>query len=101
MNFEDQLPKLISLKNLLNFFDIDLELPSHLMELQFDECLKSSELNIVDGVYKLIYKNEFYRYTLTIDPSNRERTITIISGDGKIARGRIYSCDSTYFSILT
>lgn len=52
MNFEDQLPKLISLKNLLNFFDIDLELPSHLMELQFDECLKSSELNIVDGVYK-------------------------------------------------
>lgn len=101
MNFEDQLPKLISLNELLNFFDIDLELPPHLMELEFDECLKSSELIVEDGVYKLKYNNEFNQYTLTIDSSNRERTITELSGNGEIARGRIYSYDSTHFSIFT
>lgn len=71
------------------------------MELKFDECFKSSEVTIINGVYKLNYKNEFGRHTLIIDPSNRERTITKISGNGKISKGRIYSCDSTHFSILT
>ncbi|MBQ6630198.1 MAG: hypothetical protein IJH65_15460 [Methanobrevibacter sp.] len=56
MSFEDQLPKLISLKNLLNFFDIDLDLPPHLMELKFDECFKSSEVTIINGVYKLNFE---------------------------------------------
>lgn len=94
------MPKLISFNELLNFFDIDLELPPHLMELEFDECLKSSELIIKDEVYKL-YIDEFIQYSLTIDHSNRERRITEISGNGEIARSRIYSCDSTHFSIFT
>ena len=80
--FDDNDSNLIKISELLDLFDLKLELSPQVLNLYVDACLKESRLNVENGTY--IFK--FDDYSIIINPSDFDNTI-IESQDGNISEG--------------
>lgn len=79
---------MITMRELLNHFNLDVDLPEYLYSESFYEGLKEADLEIDDDVYKFKYGNTL----LTVSP-NEEEVVKLENTSERFKSGEIYTKD--------
>lgn len=84
---------LINISELLEIFNLDLDLPDDILNAEFGACLKSSKLNVNDNSYEFKYKD----YIVRIYPS--ESRPAIVEETGKDAPCFFYNSEGNVYKV--
>lgn len=79
------------LKEILSLFEISIQLPSFLYEIEVSDIFAHADLEIKNNVYIITEEDAI----LTIDPNDKKNTISeLYYQDNMVVGGTIYSSDS-------